>query len=401
MAISGNLSTMPLVDLLQWLGATGRSGTLEVARHATRRKLKLRDGRVVGCTSTDPPALLGQVLLSTGKIAREDLRSALERQEVTGEGLGEILIAARVIARRDLEETLAAKAEEAIYGLFDWEDASFRFDENAEDDPHTIAVDLDIPEVVARGHQRFQEMKRFRELFSDEGIVLERTEAEPPAEVLQGRMARRIFESINGARTLAEVLLHAQASAYLVSKFLYHLHRRGLVRIKEVRPVRREEVAIEEQSALAMCAVAGARGAVAVAPPPDPDPDLAREILVAIRLLDRGENEAALELLNACRRAHPEADALGELIARAEVAVEAEHQKRLPLDRVPVLLCEPQRVAEERLSPEASYLPSLIDGSTDVQSLLWIAPMRSVDVLRALRRLLERGLIELRDPQPA
>ena len=40
----------------------------------------------------------------------------------------------------------------------------------------------------------------------------------------------------------------------------------------------------------------------------------------------------------------------------------------------------------------------MIDGTTGRQSILWLTPLREIEVLTALRRLTELGVIELRPP---
>ena len=60
-------------------------------------------------------------------------------------------------------------------------------------------------------------------VFNDPGIVLRSTGRPTPAAVMKNRMARRIYESLNGERTVAEILLHAHASEFLVTKFLFEL----------------------------------------------------------------------------------------------------------------------------------------------------------------------------------
>ena len=37
-----------------------------------------------------------------------------------------------------------------------------------------------------------------------------------------------------------------------------------------------------------------------------------------------------------------------------------------------------------------------VDGRCDVQALLWVAPMRDVDALKTLYRMLRKGWLELR-----
>jgi len=421
MALNGNLSTMPATDVLQWIAQAQRTGTLKIEREQVCKRIQFQAGRVVGCSSNDSSFRLGQVLLSRGLIEEQQLRKALGRQQTTGENIGDILIALGAIDQDDLDRVLTAKAEETIFGLFDWEDAVFRFVDELESDPYLIQVDLEVQDVILRGLQRFDEMKRFRGVFADGNVVLVRTGTPAPAEVTKSRMARRIFDSINGERTLAEITLHARSSEYLVTKFLFQLHRLGIIEVVEARLEPELEVDLpdlgdpgSEPPMPDLEAVDGVEtgaesereaydldvdGAFGAEPPEQQaGKDLSAEIGVAERLMEQGEHEAALELLTAVYRAHAGETYLREMISRAEQAVELAHRATFAPDRVPVLRCSHEKIRELGLSPEASFLPSLIDGDTDIRSILWLAPMSTVDVLRTLRQMLDRGVIELLEP---
>jgi len=53
----------------------------------------------------------------------------------------------------------------------------------------------------------------------------------------------------------------------------------------------------------------------------------------------------------------------------------------------------------EALTPNEVFLLSRIDnGSWDVRSIIQITPLREIDVLRTLKKMREKGLIELKDP---
>jgi hypothetical protein len=118
---------------------------------------------------------------------------------------------------------------------------------------------------------------------------------------------------------------------------------------------------------------------------------------VATRLLERGEYEAALELLNASYRAHPDENHLRRLIAKAEEAyVEHVQRQGLSYDRVPVPVPDEDGSSLKGLGPQECFLMSLLNGEADVRSILWVAPLREVDVLRTLRLMLDKRLIELR-----
>ncbi len=398
MAIHGDLSTMPLTDLLQWAGTCNMTGTLKVERDRVVRRIHIKKGRVIGCSSDDPPNRLGQFLLSRGRINEAQLQQALARQEASGGNMGNILVEMGVITTKDLLRHVADKGEETIYSLFDWENAVFHFVDYLEPDPYMIDVDLEVQEVLLKGLERFDEMRMFRETFHDRGIVLAHTDVSPPEKILSTRMPRRIYESINGERTIAEVLLHAHASEYLVIKFLHQLHKKGMVEIAKIRSVAVEEPAVAQAEQQLQVAAGAGGAAELVASEAQASPDVAPEIQVAVRLMDRGEFEASLELLNAAYRACPSDLTVRQLIIRAEHEIEQAHQTDMGPNKIPVLQCPVEDLAQHGLSPEASFLPSLIDGRNDIKSILWVAPMRTVDVLRALKQMVDKDLVALCDP---
>jgi hypothetical protein len=52
----------------------------------------------------------------------------------------------------------------------------------------------------------------------------------------------------------------------------------------------------------------------------------------------------------------------------------------------------------EDLSPQEFFLLSRIDGTWDVRSIIQVAPIRDIEALRTLKKMREKGVIELRDP---
>ena len=80
MGIAGNLATMSVMDLLQFLEAGVKSGILKVSRENTTKEIFFEKGTIVGSTSNDPKEYFGQFLLHYGKIDEPQLRLALERQ---------------------------------------------------------------------------------------------------------------------------------------------------------------------------------------------------------------------------------------------------------------------------------------------------------------------------------
>lgn len=423
MPLSGNLETMPLPDLLQWLGASGKTGTLEIGREKVCKTIVFLEGRVVSCSSEDPPAKLGHFLLSQGRITENHLRQALVAQEASAEHLGAILVRMGALTAEELMVQLAAKTEETVTSLFDWPDAEFRFYEGAAADRQVFPTDLRVEEILLRGVVRYDEARRIRAVFRDPGIVLCRSGKTPPPEVFQNRMARRIYGLVTGERTVAEILLHAHASEFLVTKFLFELFRSGYVTMAEIRDTGPQGAPPPEPPDTGRSA--GTAGGAVAAPAPSPAPPpaaataihaghatpsvsavapapartLESDLSEARQLTQRGEIDAALDVLNAAYRDHPGDDSLRRLIAEAEAAfVEKAYRHYLPPGRVPVLTRPIESLTADSLSPIEYFLLSRIDGVWDVKSIIQIAPIREVDALLTLKRMREKGVIDLRNP---
>jgi hypothetical protein len=325
---------------------------------------------------------------------------------------------------------LEDKAQETIFGLFDWVDAEFRFADGEAEDANIFAVDMRVEDILLRGAQRWDEMQRFRTVFNDPGIVLGRTARKAPAEVFRNRMARRIYESINGERTVAEILLHAHGSEYLVTKFLYGLFRAGVAEVAGVKPVARElahETVAPPQAEAPVAAMPPAPEAAPARPMAVPAVDAAKpssppkaaaaarskpadaprvvdegDLEFARRLLNRGEFDSALDILDRAYKAQPGDEALRRLLAEAEASfVEKAYRHFLPPSKIVTLLRPVEMLTAEHLSPTEFFLLSRIDGTWDIKSIIQITPLREVDVLRTLKRMREKGLIELRDPVAA
>ena len=447
MSLSGDLSTMPLPDLLQWMASAAKTGMLRVERKKLTRWIQFDQGCVIGCSSDDPPQRLGQFLLSRELITADQLRQALELQETTGKHLGMTLVEMGFLSSDSLAQHLEAKAEETIYSIFDWTGGVFRFDPEEQPNKDVFTVNLQVQVILLRGMKRFDDMQRIRQLFDDSSLIVRYTSLPPGPEIFQNKMARTMYSAIDGDRSIAEILLHVHGAEYIVYKFLFELHRSGYIEISgrktvetpppspeveqvvssspspielpdfDLEPVPDFEV---DRPAASRAAAAPATNpapsrtagpassatqtktaaAATTAPVSDSTGGLDAKLVRAHQLLDAGSVEQALELLDALYRQFPEDDSLRRLTAEAESSfVQKANQHLLPPNKVPVLTKSIDSLGAETISPEEFFLLSRIDGRWNIKSIIQVSPMREVDALRTLTRMRECGMIELRDPE--
>ncbi|NIM02023.1 MAG: DUF4388 domain-containing protein [Acidobacteria bacterium] len=415
MSIQGNLNTMKLADLLRWAVENNETGVLAIERNKVCKRIAFREGRITGCSSDDPPSRIGQFLLARGKITREELAKALDVQKETETNLGEILQDMGVIEAEEFAFELSAKAEENILSLFDWNDAVFRFKQNEPEDPWMLDVQLTVEEIIERGAERIEQVVAIRRMFVSSGVVLERGDVEFPPEIMNNGLARGILGTIDGERTIGEVLYHTHASDFLVLKFLVSAVHSGFVTIVGIREPNGESSTLLDT----MATVGSAPEESAAEPVPDPvekpSTDPATETSVpqpmaprppatfeerlelAQHLLAQDDVEAALEVLDGCYDERPGDEFLGHLIQKAETAF-LTHCRAGDLKSTfvpnPIASLD---VTATPLSPAELFLVGMMGEGHNIQTLLWVAPMREVDVYRALARLNKIAAIELRD----
>jgi uncharacterized protein DUF4388 len=359
-------------EILQWLGGNRKSGTLEVEHDRVVRRIHFRDGTIRSCGSDYAPTLLGQYLLSRGRISESDLNAALARQEGSGRNLGSILVESGRLTAEELERFLAAKVEESIYGIFDWEDGTFRFEPGAGPPDGAIETELSVEHVLLHGAARQDEMRRSREVIGNDDAVLERTGAELPAAVAASPVSQRIVALVDGQRTVREIALHARASQFLVERLLAGLVGSAVLRLTD----RRAPTVMEPVAA------------------PASRTKIETEVR---RRIDADDPESALEVLESAGRTDTTDEAFLEMRDEAESACFTQlFSHALGPHRVPVVVRRP-----ETCTPEESFLLSLVDGKNDVRALVWLLPLRALVVVRLLKSLVDSGAVALRDPASA
>src|SRR5260370_7065279 len=89
--LSGDSSTMPLRDVVLYLGNTRASGHLNLERDQLRKRIQIQSGLVVNASSNQPREYLGQILINLGHITEDQFNKAFQTQKQTKLFRGKIL----------------------------------------------------------------------------------------------------------------------------------------------------------------------------------------------------------------------------------------------------------------------------------------------------------------------
>lgn len=240
-AFEGRIEHAPLGDILQLLTHQRQSGVLEVVKSPpSRRKITicLKDGMVSLALgdAQETEFRLGRYLLREELIERETLERILRhRGETRGSLLGTLLVKLGYISTDELSRVLVQQTSELIYEALRWPRGTYRFLRFATR-PEALDASLQLPlaSVLMEGLRRVDEWRLIEEQIRSFDDVPHRNEHSLALVDLDGLSPdeRRVFESIDGARTVREIVEHVRMGSFDACKILFQLTSSRLIRIE-------------------------------------------------------------------------------------------------------------------------------------------------------------------------
>jgi len=374
MAIHGTLKTMSLTDLLQFLAAGRKTGTLKFDRDKITKQIFFQNGLIAGSKSNDPREYLGQLLLHYGKLDEHQLQVAREVQRKSGGKLGEVVVAQGFLSESDVLEVLKTQTLDAIYDLFVWDEGDFEFYDAEHLPEDLIRIEVEPTTVIMEGIYRIDELARYHTLVPSDRTVLE-LGAGWTSSLSLGKELRQILYFVEKRMSVAEICYNMHSSSFHVYGQLYDLISKGFARVSG-------EMAEAPVTPLAEME--------------DLEETVPEMLVSARRYLDDNNSEKALLLSQRILQEEPKnLEAQNLLHTAEEKLIKQLFESELPPHAVPQLLATPDDLTHQKLGPQEGFVLSRINGEWDIESILSICPFRDADCLLMIKKLLERGIIGL------
>jgi Domain of unknown function (DUF4388) len=373
MGLAGNLRTMPFADLLQFLNANQSTGTLQIRQKQIVKMIFFEKGKIISSSSSDPKEYLGHFLVSHGLLTEEELRLAMEIQRTSKMLLGKILVAGGKIDESQMSSFLKLKAEETVYSIFLWDEGEFTFYQDEFINRLFIRISLNPQSMIFEGVLRRDEWERIREQFPHNNVILEIVPKNSPNQESMDAQMKVNYSLVNGQRTIDDIILASHSVEYKVCNALHQLYENGYLRIKNILG----------------------------APVTDSSGRLGGDY-TAMQLLalgkenfEKGRYEEALDIL---RSVSPNSTGYLQKVVPLLDQAERETIRQLTSvllqsGKVVKVLIPLNQFAHAGLTPEEGFMLSRIDGTWDINAILSVTPMKEVDALRLMKKLLDRGII--------
>lgn len=370
MSLTGNLETMPLPDILQFLGLGRKTGVLSVDGPAGRKQLVVEEGQAVFCSTSGPKEYLGAHLLARTRLTEADLERAFRLQRETGSRLGQILVDEGLLSEAEVAMVLHQKIADSIYELFWWTSGRFEFEERplqSADVP--VRVSLGWQDLVMEGARRSDEMARLREAIPDDHARLLARPAGYPPGFPRTTGDRKLLDCVQQNMTVTEICARFHASdfdiltrlAALVSERILEVDQDS---VEEARPLGREEM-----------------------------------LRCGTQLMERGHLVEALEVFRDANKRFFDDPAMTEGLRTCESRLRRHFVHATgDLAAVPSLKVSLEDLARAPLSAKQGFVASRVNGSWSVRSIAQICPFDELEVLCILDSLARQGIVDMRVP---
>jgi CheY-like chemotaxis protein len=230
---SGQLHVIPLAEVLQVLQLGRQTGTCTITNGKVEITVYIRDGLVdlARGKGAAEEFRLGRYLIEEGLVTRDELNTILKNRVSGRRLLGEALINYGLISEEDLQRALIRQTSELIYDALRWPKGRFAFSKETNDQADVAKLGLPVASIVMEGFRRVDEWRliegsiQFDEVLLRDQVALDAMGAEKLS-----RQEQLILETIDGRRTVREILATVDVGSFDACKTLYQFLQSRLVR---------------------------------------------------------------------------------------------------------------------------------------------------------------------------
>jgi hypothetical protein len=364
-SFAGNLSSMPLGDLLGWMASSRNTGRLVIDGPEYTKRLFVDKGLLTASSSTNPREYLSYYLVGWGLVAERELDHLFEMQKQHGAMIGQLLVTLGLVTIEQLEEILTMVTEELVYEAFHWPSGSFRFVEGKVPAQRFHPLRIELLPLVLEGVRRTDEMERLRHLVPSLDYR-PRSKTAFDVSILDLERLTALTE-YDGSKSLEEIALERRQRSFSVVEEIAADMEQGLV---ELLPPREKKK-------------------------PDPMATVQALYLQAEECLGRGQLLKAWttihEMSERVEEAH-DAEVLSELLlCRIDEAVEA---RGVTGQSVVSLAIPKDALLRLECSAHEGFILSRVDGRQRLDDLLPQLPGDRKHNILVIVDLVDRGILE-------
>ena len=232
--LAGDVSVISIAEILQLLHLQHQTGGLVISNNKSEITLFVREGNIDFARSRGvrDEFLLGRYLVESGSIGREDLDTVLAERSGSRRLLGDVLKELGLVEPEAVTHAITRQTSELVYEVVRWKTGRFTFTVGIPPEVSTVRLGLSTSALVMEGFRRVDEWRLIEGTFDFEEVIA-RDEGAIERHGDESKLTKRelaVLESVDGERTVREVVEFMEGSSFEVCKIIYQFLNSRLVR---------------------------------------------------------------------------------------------------------------------------------------------------------------------------
>lgn len=128
--IKGQLSSLSITDLLQWIDMNKKSGILFVSSDRSNKCFCFENGRLLMAAAKEQQHRFGDFLSQETQVPIEMIQGAIKDSQSKGISFITYLVEQKLVPAEFIKVTIEQLAENIILDILDWDEGSFQFVED-------------------------------------------------------------------------------------------------------------------------------------------------------------------------------------------------------------------------------------------------------------------------------
>lgn len=225
------LEKTPLPEILATINRYGVPGVLRARHGEVTKEVFFLEGDIIFATSTDRRESLGEYLVRSGEITREQLaRSSEELANTPGARHGDVLVRMGYLGQGALGSSVRRQVQAIMWSLFNWNEGSVSFRLGTARDDETFKIKIPTARAILAGCRRIEDPKVITARLGGRGAIFKRLPRPPHLEKFRFEADElELLELVDGKKNLYELCESGPLSPGANARILYALVELQLV----------------------------------------------------------------------------------------------------------------------------------------------------------------------------
>jgi CheY-like chemotaxis protein len=232
--MGGDISAIPLAEILQVLQMQRQTGVLRITNTRASVAISIRQGLVDFVQSRGAPEefRLGRYFVEKGLVTREQVDQLAHSKSGSGALLGDALVDSGRVTKEDLSEALIKQSSELIYDVLRWPYGRFSFTrESFRPEAESARLGLGVAGLVLEGFRRVDEWRLMEGTINfDQVVMVDSMALEAIGEDKLTRTDKLVLGAVDGARTVNEVIKESAVGSFDGIKAVYQFLQSRVLR---------------------------------------------------------------------------------------------------------------------------------------------------------------------------